>query len=130
MRWKRTQDEHRDGVSQMNLGALGSIPNFAMNRRPLLLVSMIRFAQDTRRRMDEHVPLRAEFALTAAYTRMVQGFGGHPKFSKSIPGSALDMTTPAQDVRRLLTDEPPIPEQSATYQLMCQIPRYDAATLI
>jgi len=30
----------------------------------------------------------------------------------------------------LLTGEPPIPEQSATYQLMCQIPRYDAAALI
>lgn len=90
----------------------------------------VRFAQQVRARLDEHVPLRADFALTAAYTRMVRGFSGHPKFSKSIPGSALDVTTPPDDVHRLLSTEPNIPEESATYQLMCQLPRYDAATLL
>ncbi|PKW18713.1 hypothetical protein [Saccharopolyspora spinosa] len=90
----------------------------------------VRFAQQTRARLDEHVPLRSDFALTAAYTRMVRGFGGHPKFSKSIPGSALDVTTPPEEIGRLLTAEPPIPEESATYQLMCQLPRYDAAALL
>ena len=90
----------------------------------------VRFAQQARGRMDEHVPLRSDFALTAVYTRMVRGFGGHPKFSKSIPGSALDVTTPPEDVHRLLAAEPPIPEESATYQLMCQVPRYDADTLL
>jgi tryptophanyl-tRNA synthetase len=89
----------------------------------------VRFAQQARDRLDEHVPLRSGFALTAAYTRMVRGFGGHPKFSKSIPGSALDVTTPPDDVRRLLADEPPIPEDSAAYQLMCQTPRYTATAL-
>lgn len=90
----------------------------------------VRFTQQARGRMDEHVPLRSDFALTAAYTRMVRGFGGHPKFSKSIPGSALDVTTPPKDVHRLLAAEPSIPEESATYQLMCQLPRYDADTLL
>jgi len=90
----------------------------------------VRFAQQTRDRLDEHVPLRSDFALTAVYTRMVRGFGGHPKFSKSLPGSAIDVTTPADEVRRLLTAEPAIPEESATYQLMCQLPNYDAATLV
>ncbi len=90
----------------------------------------MRFAQQTRARLDEHVPLRADFALSAAYTRMVRGFGGHPKFSKSIPDSALDVTTPPDDVYRLLAAEPPIPEESATYQLMCQVHRYDAGTLL
>ncbi len=90
----------------------------------------VRFAQQARGRMDEHVPLRSDFALTAAYTRMVRGFGGHPKFSKSIHGSALDVTTPPDEVRRLLAAEPPIPEKSATYQLMCQVPRYDAHALL
>lgn len=89
----------------------------------------VRFAQHVREQMDEHIPLRADFALAATYTRMVRGFGGHPKFSKSIPGSGLDVTTPPGDVHRLLADEPPIPEASATYQLMCQLPRYDATTL-
>lgn len=90
----------------------------------------VRFAQQVRARMDENVPLRADFALTAAYTRMVRGFGGHPKFSKSIPGSALDVTAQPEEVHRLLAAEPSIPEESATYQLMCQLPRYDAATLL
>lgn len=90
----------------------------------------VRFAQHTRARLDGHVPLRAEFALSAAYTRMVRGFGGHPKFSKSIPGSAIDVTTPPSEVHRLLAAEPPDPEASATYQLMCQMPHYDAATLL
>lgn len=83
-----------------------------------------------RDRLDEHVPLRANFALTAAYTRMIRGFGGHPKFSKSLPGSAIDVTTPPGEVRRLLTAEPAVPEESATYQLMCQLPNYDATTLV
>ncbi|MBV2365334.1 hypothetical protein ACFPZ0_13990 [Streptomonospora nanhaiensis] len=90
----------------------------------------VRFAQQTRERLDAHVPLRSDFTLSAVYTRMVRGFGGHPKFSKSIPGSAIDVTTPPGEVRRLLMAEPPVPEESATYQLMCQIPRYDAATLL
>lgn len=90
----------------------------------------VRFARQARGRLDEHVPLRSDFALTAAYTRMVRGFGGHPKFAKSIPGSAVDVTTPPAEVHRLLADEPPVPEESATYQLMCQMPRYDATTLL
>lgn len=89
----------------------------------------VRFAQQARGRLDEHVPLRGGFALTAAYTRMIRGFGGQPKFSKSISGSAIDVTTPPKEVHRLLADEPPIPEESTTYQLMCQMPRYDATTL-
>lgn len=90
----------------------------------------VRFAEQVRGRLDDHAPLRADFTLTAAYTRMVRGFGGHPKFSKSVPGSAIDATTPPGEVRRLLTAEPPVPEVSATYQLMCQMSRYDAATLL
>lgn len=90
----------------------------------------VRFAQQVRARLDEHAPLRADFTLSATYTRMVSGFGGHPKFSKSIPGSALDVATPPEAVVELLATEPPVPEESSAYQLMCQIPRYDAATLV
>lgn len=90
----------------------------------------VRFAQQVRARFDEHVPLRSDFALTAAYTRLNRGLGGHPKFSKSVPGSAIDVTTPPQEVRRLLAEEPPIPEESTTYDLMCQMPPYDADTLL
>lgn len=90
----------------------------------------VRFAQEVRNRMDENIPLRANFTLSAAYTRMNRGFGGHPKFSKSIPGSAIDVTTTAEDVHRLLAEEAPAPEESVAYQLMCQMPRYDTDTLL
>jgi len=90
----------------------------------------VRFAQQVLDRLDEQVPLRSDFALTAAYTRMVRGFGGHPKFSKSIPGSAIDVATPPAQVYQLLAAERPVPEESAAYQLMCQLPRYGAAALL
>lgn len=89
----------------------------------------VRFAQEAQSRIDGDTPLRANFALSAVYTRMIRGFGGHPKFSKSIVGSAIDTTTPPDEVRYLLESEPPIPDQSATYQLMCQLPRYDVDAL-
>jgi tryptophanyl-tRNA synthetase len=90
----------------------------------------VRFAERIRARLDRHTPLRADFLLAAVYTRMVRGFAGHPKFSKSLPGSAIDVNTTPEDVRRLLAAERPVPEDSATFQLMCQVPRYDAATLV
>jgi hypothetical protein len=84
----------------------------------------VRFAKLVRDRIDQASPLCSTFVLAATYTRMVRGFGGHPKFSKSIPGSAVDVTTPADAVRELLLGEPPFPERSATYQLMCELPHY------
>lgn len=90
----------------------------------------VRFAQLACGRMDEHVPLRSDFTLSAAYTRMNRGFGGHPKFSKSIPGSAIDVTTLPGEVHSLLAEESSVPEESIAYQLMCQMPRYDAAALL
>lgn len=90
----------------------------------------VRFAQQVRDRMDDNIPLRADFSLSAIYTRMCSGLGGHPKFSKSIPGSAIDVSTLPGDVERLLANLSSTPEQSAAYQLMCQMPCYDAAALI
>jgi tryptophanyl-tRNA synthetase len=90
----------------------------------------VRFAQQVRDRLDGQGPLRAHFTLSAAYTRLVRGFAGHPKFSKSIPGSAIDVTTPPGEIHDRLAAEPPDPEASATYQLMCQVSRYDAAALL
>ena len=86
----------------------------------------VRFAQQAAARIDHDAPLRGDFALSAIYTRMVKGFGGHPKFSKSIPGSAIDVNTPPETVHDLLAHEPADPTASATYQLMCQLPCYDA----
>ncbi|MGY2063187.1 hypothetical protein ACW9HQ_50555, partial [Nocardia gipuzkoensis] len=89
----------------------------------------VRFAQTVQARLDSAAPLRGSSDLTAVYTRMVRGFNGHPKFSKSLPGSAIDVATPPDIARQLLTNEPSVPEESATYQLMCQFPDYDADAL-
>lgn len=89
----------------------------------------VRVAQRVLQRVSGDSPLRADFALSAAYTRMVPGLGGHPKFSKSLPGSGIDVTTSADDIRRLLATGREVPEESATFQLMCQLPGYDGATL-
>jgi hypothetical protein len=35
-----------------------------------------------------------------------------------------------EEVQPLLAGEPAIPEESATYELMCQVPRYDADDLL
>jgi tryptophanyl-tRNA synthetase len=86
----------------------------------------VRFAQQAIKRFDQGAPIRGDFALSAVYTRMVKGFSGHPKFSKSIPGSAIDVDTAPAQVLQLLASEPADPAESATYQLMCQLPRYDA----
>lgn len=90
----------------------------------------VRFAQQAVKRFEEIVPLRAGFDLSAVYTRMQRGFGGYPKFSKSIPGSSIDVTTPPDQLRRLLAEAPTVPEDSVVYQLMCQTPGYDADKLI
>jgi tryptophanyl-tRNA synthetase len=82
----------------------------------------VRFAQQIAARLNEEAPLRHEFALTALYTRLNRGFGGHPKFSKSIPASAIGVETPNDEIRRLvISDDAQDPEASPVYQLMCQM---------
>ncbi|MGV1768050.1 hypothetical protein [Rhizobium rhizogenes] len=90
----------------------------------------VRFAQQTFSQIDDAIPLRSNFLFSASYTRMVRGFGGYPKFSKSFPGSAIDVTTPPENVYRMLTSEPAAPEESTTYQLMCQIPFFGYQKLL
>lgn len=90
----------------------------------------VQFAQQARARLDHDTPLRPDFVLAAAYTRMVSGFGGHPKFSKSLPGSAIDVRTSPGQAAALLQNEPADPELSATYQLMCLMPLYPEADLL
>lgn len=82
----------------------------------------VRFAQRTKERFDKDIPLRGDFLLSAIYTRMNRGFHGHPKSSKSIPGSGITVETDADEIRRLVTsDHTREPALSPVFQLMYQM---------
>jgi tryptophanyl-tRNA synthetase len=82
----------------------------------------VRFAQGVVSKFDDGTPLRGSFLLSALYARLNVGFGGHPKFSKSIPDSSISVDTAPDDIRRLvLSDAAPDPESSPVYQLMYQM---------
>ncbi|MFE9244944.1 hypothetical protein [Nocardiopsis sp. NPDC006938] len=82
----------------------------------------VRFAQQVKERFDEDIPLRGDFLLSAIYTRMNLGFHGHPKSSKSIPGSGITVESDADEIRRLVTsDHTREPALSPVFQLMYQM---------
>lgn len=81
----------------------------------------VRFSDEIARRLDDHTILRGTFTLAAIYSRLTAGFGGHPKMSKSIPGSSINVeSTSDQVVARVMGDRATTPERSPTYQLICQ----------
>jgi tryptophanyl-tRNA synthetase len=82
----------------------------------------VRFAQHVVSKFDDETPLRRSFLLSALYARLNVGFGGHPKFSKSIPDSSISVDTTPDDIKRLvLNDAASDPESSPVYQLMYQM---------
>ncbi|MGW9349026.1 hypothetical protein [Nocardiopsis flavescens] len=82
----------------------------------------VRFTQHVTERFDHHVPLRGDFLLSAIYTKINTGFNGHPKSSKSIPGSGITVETPTDEIRRLVkADRATDPALSPVYQLMYQM---------
>jgi tryptophanyl-tRNA synthetase len=83
----------------------------------------VRFAHDLVRRFDGASPLGGDFLLASMYTRLNVGFAGHPKFSKSISGSAISVDSSADEIRQLVgSDEGRDPARSPVFQLMCQMP--------
>lgn len=81
----------------------------------------VRFAQEVARRFDDEAPLRG-FTLSALYARLNTGFNGHPKFSKSIPGSGITVETPSAEIRTMVeNDESRDPSASPVFQLMHQM---------
>jgi tryptophanyl-tRNA synthetase len=82
----------------------------------------VRFSREIAQRFDHDTSLRGEFTLASIYSRLTSGFGGHPKMSKSIPDSSINMsTTPEEIVARVMGDEARTPETSPSYQLICQL---------
>jgi tryptophanyl-tRNA synthetase len=82
----------------------------------------VRFAREVADRFGQDTCLRGSFALASVYTRLATGFGGHPKMSKSIPGSAIGVTSTPEEITALVTgDDARTPETSPAYQLICQM---------
>ncbi|MFR9725050.1 hypothetical protein ACL02R_17050 [Streptomyces sp. MS19] len=87
------------------------------------------------RRGAQRLGLPAE-RLSGIYTKMIPGLGGLPKMSKSIPGSGIDATMRAEDIRALITadsDNAPNDDGSALLQMYACLPdiegsEYDRAS--
>ncbi|MFB6174129.1 MAG: hypothetical protein ABEI39_05745 [Halobacteriales archaeon] len=69
--------------------------------------------------------------VAALYTRLIEGLAGHPKMSKSIPASRLDLAMEPAAIREAVTasEEYDRPADSRTYQMMCLASEYSAAEL-
>ncbi|MFE2639376.1 hypothetical protein ACFXKF_32230 [Streptomyces scopuliridis] len=82
----------------------------------------VRFAREVAHRFDDAAPLSGGFILAALYARLNSGFNGHPKFSKSIPGSGISVETPHDEILRLVRDDNcQDPASSPVFQLMHQM---------
>jgi tryptophanyl-tRNA synthetase len=94
----------------------------------------VRFTREIAARLDGNTMLRGGFMLASIYSRMTAGFGGHPKMSKSIPASSINVeSTPDQIVALVKSDEATTPETSPVYQLICQLflrPYHECAALV
>lgn len=82
----------------------------------------VRFTREVAQRFGQDTSLRGNFTLASTCSRLTSGFGGHPKMSKSIPDSSINMTsTPEEIVARVMGDDARTPETSPAYQLICQM---------
>lgn len=82
----------------------------------------VRFTRNLADRFGSDTSLRGDFTLAAIYSRLTTGLHGHPKMSKSMPGSSINLTmTPEEIVARVMADNARTPESSPTYQLICQM---------
>ncbi|WP_459193517.1 nucleotidyl transferase family protein [Halosimplex sp. J119] len=68
--------------------------------------------------------------VAGLYTRMLPGFDGMPKMSKSIPGSGISLGMDSETIReRIGGDGGGDPAASPVFQAMCLASRYDADRL-
>lgn len=82
----------------------------------------VRFTREVVQRFGQDTHLRGDFTLASVYSRLASGFGGHPKMSKSIPGSSISVITSPEEIAALVAgDKACTPETSPSYQLTCQM---------
>jgi tryptophanyl-tRNA synthetase len=91
--------------------------------------------------IDEHRYVRLARAVAAEmtqrtvsglYSRMNRGLQGHPKMSKSLPGSAISVDMSPDEIRTAVMSEPdtsPLPMESPIFQMICATGNYEAVTI-
>jgi tryptophanyl-tRNA synthetase len=70
--------------------------------------------------------------LTGLYTRLVTGYDGYPKLSKSIPASRFTLDTPSERIRERVMnpgDEYSHPTDSLVFQMLCLASPYAVETV-
>ena len=86
----------------------------------------VRIAKDVIKRM------KMPFHLGAMYSKIIKGFNGFPKMSKSIPGSSINVSMNVDQIRHKLQYEEGAyskPEESVAYQMMCAVSNYSPRDL-
>lgn len=81
----------------------------------------VRIAKDVIKRM------KIPFHLGAMYSKIIKGFNGFPKMSKSIPGSSINVDMNIDQIRHKLQYEEgdySKPDDSVAYQMMCAVSNY------
>lgn len=65
-----------------------------------------------------------EMEISGIYGRIIKGLSGYPKMSKSLKGSAIDITTPLEEARRILlaeTRQTEDPRENSAFLIMEQV---------
>ncbi len=65
----------------------------------------VRYSQNLKTRLTPESSLRGTFDFAALYTRMTPGYGGHPKMSKSIPGSGISLSMKPDEIVGLVVSD-------------------------
>ncbi len=68
-----------------------------------------------------------DFPLSGMYSKIIKGFNGFPKMSKSIPGSGLTVDSTEDEIFSLIVDYDEFPENphdSTVFQMMCHMSDY------
>lgn len=86
----------------------------------------VRIAKDVMNRMD------LPFHLGAMYSKIIKGFNGYPKMSKSIKGSSINVEMGIDEIREKLVNQEGVyskPDESVAYQMMCAVSNYSPRDL-
>lgn len=81
----------------------------------------VRIAKDVIQRMQ------LPFHLGAMYSKIIKGFNGYPKMSKSIKGSSINVEMGIDEIRDKLVNQEgqyATPDESVVYQMMCAVSNY------
>lgn len=76
----------------------------------------VRFAQRVSHALGRELPAY-QVEIAAMYSPMIVGFNGHPKMSKSFPGSGIDLEMEADEIRERIVESP----DTATGPLDCPV---------